>query len=164
MRTYICACVGAYVHHLRLQEPLPLFKSHPHTHDIILHYININMVSGCAMMYLGKLIRDLTVTGIMVNVQGHHNQTQLAQLCYVKCRRRTDFRGFHCACHAWGATVRRVDTTDGDETNNFFVQLVLCGCLSLWVNYNDLTATSLGIMVNKGNHPQMALIQVSEIL
>jgi len=57
-----------------------------------------------------------------------------------------------------------VDTTDGDETNNFFVQLVLYGCLSLWVNYNDLTATSLGIMVNKGNHPQMALIQVSEIL
>ena len=34
----------------------------------------------------------------------------------------------------------------------------------IWVNYNDLTATSLGIMVNKGNHPQMALIQVSEIL
>ena len=30
--------------------------------------------------------------------------------------------------------------------------------------YNDLTATSLEIMVNKGNHPQMALIQVSEIL
>ena len=30
----------------------------------------------------------------------------------------------------------------------------------IWVNYNDLTATSLGIMVNKGNHPQMALIQV----
>ena len=34
----------------------------------------------------------------------------------------------------------------------------------VWVNYNDLTATSLEIMVNKGNHPQMALIQVSEIL
>ena len=32
------------------------------------------------------------------------------------------------------------------------------------VNYNDLTATSLEIMVSKGNHPQMALIQVSEIL
>ena len=32
-----------------------------------------------------------------------------------------------------------------------------------WVNYNDLTAISLEIMVNKGNHPQMALIQVSEI-
>ena len=30
----------------------------------------------------------------------------------------------------------------------------------IWVNYNDLT----GIMVSKGNHPQMALIQVSEIL
>ena len=35
---------------------------------------------------------------------------------------------------------------------------------SIWVNYNDLTATSLEIMVSKGNHPQMALIQVSEIL
>ena len=35
---------------------------------------------------------------------------------------------------------------------------------SIWVNYNDLTATSLGIMVNKRNHPQMALIQDSEIL
>ena len=34
----------------------------------------------------------------------------------------------------------------------------------VWVNYNDLTATSLEIMVCKGNHPQMALIQVSELL
>ena len=34
----------------------------------------------------------------------------------------------------------------------------------VWVNYNDLTTTSLEIMVSKGNHPQMALIQVSEIL
>jgi hypothetical protein len=34
---------------------------------------------------------------------------------------------------------------------------------SPWVNYN-VTATSLGIMVKKGNHPQMALLQVSEIL
>ena len=34
----------------------------------------------------------------------------------------------------------------------------------IWVNYNDLTTTSLEIMVNKGNHPKMVLIQVSEIL
>jgi hypothetical protein len=34
----------------------------------------------------------------------------------------------------------------------------------IWENYNDLTATSLGMMVSKGNHPQMALIQISEIL
>ena len=34
----------------------------------------------------------------------------------------------------------------------------------IWVNYNDLTATSLEIMVNKENYPQMALIQVGEIL
>ena len=35
---------------------------------------------------------------------------------------------------------------------------------SIWVNYNDLTASSLEIIVGKGNHPQMALIQVSELL
>ena len=34
----------------------------------------------------------------------------------------------------------------------------------IWVDYNDLTTTSLGIMVSKGNHPQMGLIQVSELL
>ena len=34
----------------------------------------------------------------------------------------------------------------------------------IWVNYNDLTATSLEIMVSKGNHPQMALTQVGELL
>jgi len=34
----------------------------------------------------------------------------------------------------------------------------------IWVNYNDLTTTSLAIMVSKGNHPQMALIQISELL
>ena len=36
--------------------------------------------------------------------------------------------------------------------------------ISNWVNYNDLTATSLESWVSKGNYPQMALIQVSEIL
>ena len=34
----------------------------------------------------------------------------------------------------------------------------------IWVNYNELTTSSLEIMVSKGNHPQMALIQVSELL
>jgi uncharacterized protein YkvS len=34
-------------------------------------------------------------------------------------------------------------------------------CHTIWVNYNDLTATSLEITVNKGNYPQMALFQVS---
>ena len=33
-----------------------------------------------------------------------------------------------------------------------------------WVNFNDLTTTSLEIMVSKGNHPQMALIQIGELL
>ena len=34
----------------------------------------------------------------------------------------------------------------------------------VWLNYNELTASSLEIIVSKGNHPQMAFIQVSEIL
>ena len=34
----------------------------------------------------------------------------------------------------------------------------------IWGNYNDLTTSSLEIMVSKGNHPQMALIQISELL
>ena len=34
----------------------------------------------------------------------------------------------------------------------------------IWVNYNELTTTSLEIIVSKGNHPRMALIQVSELL
>ena len=36
----------------------------------------------------------------------------------------------------------------------------------MWLGkfHHDLTATSLEIMVSKGNHPHMALIQVSEIL
>ena len=51
--------------------------------------------------------------------------------------------------------------------SSVFLDLPDVRCLKvehIWVNYNDLTATSLEIMVNKGNHPQMALIQVSEIL
>ena len=37
--------------------------------------------------------------------------------------------------------------------------------IDIWISYNDLTVLpNPGIMVNKGNHPQMALIQVSEIL
>ena len=35
---------------------------------------------------------------------------------------------------------------------------------TIWVNYNKLTTSSLEIIVSKGNHPQMALIQVSELL
>ena len=33
-----------------------------------------------------------------------------------------------------------------------------------WVNYNDLTATSLEIVVSKGKYPNMVLFQVSELL
>ena len=36
--------------------------------------------------------------------------------------------------------------------------------VSIWVNYNELTTSSLEIMVSKGNHPNMGLIHVSELL
>ena len=69
-------------------------------------------------------------------------------------------------CGSWDDVIR-----DGKERlgvmRNGHLQEVVCLILSeglFWVNYNDLTTTSLEIMVSKGNHPQMALIQVSEIL
>ena len=34
---------------------------------------------------------------------------------------------------------------------------------NIWVNYNDHTAISLEMMVHMGNHPQMPLMQVSEL-
>ena len=49
-------------------------------------------------------------------------------------------------------------------SNMFMLHNHLHIFICIWANYNDLTTTSLGIMVSKGNHPQMALIQVSELL
>ena len=46
----------------------------------------------------------------------------------------------------------------------WFQTWISCSISYIWVNYNDLTETSLEIMVSKGNHPQMALIQVGELL
>ena len=51
----------------------------------------------------------------------------------------------------------------GDDP--FFInEIHMDTCIYIWVSYNDLTTTSLEIMVSKGNYPQMALIQVSELL
>ena len=55
------------------------------------------------------------------------------------CSNMIDFNGFPC-----GHMSNSLDT--------------------VWVNYNELTTSSLEIIVSKGNHPQMALIQVSELL
>ena len=41
---------------------------------------------------------------------------------------------------------------------------IFWGYNSNWVNYNDLTASSLEIMVSKGKYPQMTLFQVSELI
>ena len=53
---------------------------------------------------------------------------------------------------------------NGDCIARFDSPVMLYIYTYIWVNYNDLTTTSLEIMVSKGNHPQMALIQVSELL
>ena len=52
--------------------------------------------------------------------------------------------------------------TDIVYTNNiiYVYNFYLIIYIYIWTHYSDLT----GIMVNKGNHPQMALIQISEIL
>ena len=41
---------------------------------------------------------------------------------------------------------------------------LVTGPHAIWVNYNELTTTSLEIIVSKGKYPQIALIQVSELL
>ena len=53
-----------------------------------------------------------------------------------------------------------MDITDNHSLNS----LSSMNGIHIWVNYNELTTSSLEIIVSKGNHPQMALIQVSEIL
>ena len=45
----------------------------------------------------------------------------------------------------------------------YYISILYKGHI-IWVNYNELTTSSLEIIVSKWNHPQMALIQVSEIL
>ena len=40
------------------------------------------------------------------------------------------------------------------------IQLI-CGIYT-WVNYNELTTSSLGMVISRGDYPQMTLIQVSE--
>jgi hypothetical protein len=57
-----------------------------------------------------------------------------------------------------GLSIYIIQVKLGTSWNGICINNCIC------VNYNDLTATSLEIMVNKGNHPQMALIQVSELL
>ena len=47
---------------------------------------------------------------------------------------------------------------------NFGAMLKLVDVPWNWANYNDLTATSLGMMASRGDYPQMTLFQVSEIL
>ena len=57
---------------------------------------------------------------------------------------------------------------NGGSFHSYIVMSVITrgefGWGSVWVNYNELTTSSLEIIVSKGNHPQMALIQVSELL
>ena len=60
--------------------------------------------------------------------------------------------------------TRRAPLGAGENRPQGNLYLVLLACRIIWVNYNELTTSSLEIIVSKGNHPQMGLIQVSELL
>ena len=67
----------------------------------------------------------------------------------------------------WNSFTDIVDIILENDSNisGISMEYVCNGTLNgilIWASYNDLTATSLEMMINKGNHPQMALIQVSE--
>ena len=57
-----------------------------------------------------------------------------------------------------------VRDSSGKSGRHGMSSVLPCGWDEVWVNYNELTTSSLEIIVSKGNHPQMALIQVSELL
>ena len=66
-----------------------------------------------------------------------------------------------------GETPRECDVQDVSlqpGVTAFFPSKMEKNRTTIWVNYNELTTSSLEIIVSKGNHPQMALIQVSELL
>ena len=58
----------------------------------------------------------------------------------------------------------RLGSTVCGETTGLLFKPLRISDMGFWVNYNELTTSSLEIIVSKGNHPQMALIQVSESL
>ena len=60
-----------------------------------------------------------------------------------------------------GPTDRRMDGQADGQTDS--VDVKVRDMTYIWVKYNDLTATSLGIIVNKRNYPKIALFQVSEL-
>ena len=51
----------------------------------------------------------------------------------------------------------------GDLVAYHSLSLYMC-IVYIWVNNNDLTATSLRVMVSRGDYPQMTSFQVSELL
>ena len=87
-----------------------------------------------------------------------------------------DFSGFNMGLHPpignqWPPIFSLIPSVRKDlllpsEDGGFDqVMAISIGKSWFWLNYNDLTATETWeIMVSKGNHPQMAWIQVSEIL
>ena len=67
-------------------------------------------------------------------------------------RRKESLWGFWWPFTPWSKEGIRRRNGHLHEKHQSFLAMVPI----LWVNYNDLTATSLEIIVNKGNHPQMA--------
>ena len=58
--------------------------------------------------------------------------------------------------------IMNVNGQPGQPSTWFFLETK--SSTLIWADYNDLTATLLGMMVSRGDYPQMALIQVSELI
>ena len=102
---------------------------------------------------MGKLEREQPPPGIP-------NRIQRDTLGPYQALVTGNLRIFLCFCNI---RIPIEATQRGPERFDFILIINIENPL-FWVNYNELTTSSLEIIVSKGNHPQMALIQVSELL
>ena len=89
------------------------------------------------------------------------NQLNLANLCQKGHPDLGDFLGYPPFV---GGFRLKIAQEHKDGIKGFQNGGVVLFVQYIWVNYNDLTRTSLQMMVSKGNHPKMVLIQVSYII
>ena len=110
------------------------------------HFVCWSISSGCLFSHSSVLIWCVFTSQI------YHPFVAWALVTCLLCLVSSGWLLQHTSPYFFGPQV--------DPSSHLGVVFIPC----IWVNYNELTATSLGIMVSKGNHPQMALIQGSEIL
>ena len=98
------------------------------------------------------------------NITGGHHLVEISRVMVMVCEKMTGLR-FHPRkefiskswpmCRISSLTIYPLVISRSYAKSSLFNRET--SRETIWANYNDLTATSLGIMVTKGNHPQMAL-------